>query len=141
MLGTVDTCLVGRPGEALLANVTVAFRDLAGRPLVVPSRPNGLRLALDPLSRRHGVRLDIVMAVDTGAAMKDVALSGQALTLLPRMAVKDEVGAVRFAAVKGVRPAIPRTIALALATHRPMSRAARFVAGRVRLLAAGVLRA
>lgn len=140
VLGTVDTCLVGRPGEDLLSNTTVAFRELAGRPLVLPSRPNGLRLALDQLSRRHGVRLDIVMEVDTGAAMKDVALSGQALTLLPRLAVKEEVVAGVLRAVKVVRPGIPRTIALSLATHRPMSKAARFVAVRLRQLAAQVLR-
>jgi LysR family nitrogen assimilation transcriptional regulator len=140
VLGTVDTCLVGRPDEPLLSNNTVAFRDLAGRQLVLPSRPNGLRLALDQLSRKHGVRLDVVMEVDTGTAMKDVALSGEALTLLPRLAVKDEVVAGVLRAVKVVRPGIPRTIALSLATHRPLSKAARFVAGRVRQLAARVLR-
>lgn len=140
VLGTVDTCLVGRPGEELLSNATVAFRDLAGRPLVLPSRPNGLRLALDQLSRKHRVHLDIVMEVDTGAAMKDVALSGQALTLLPRLAVKEELVAGALRAAKVVRPGIPRTIALSLATHRPMSKAARFVATRLRQLAAQVLR-
>lgn len=136
MLGTVDTCLVGRPGEDLLSNTTVAFRELSGRPLVLPSRPNGLRLALDQLSRKHGIRLNIVMEVDTGTAMKDVAICGQALTLLPRMAVKEEVLAGVLRAVQIVRPGIRRTVALSLATHRPP----RFVATRVRQLASQVLR-
>lgn len=140
VLGTVDTCLVGRPSEALLSNRVVAFRELAGVPLVLPSRPNGLRLALDQLSRKHGIRLNIVMEVDTGTAMKDVALSGHALTLLPHLAVKEEVDAGALRSVKVVRPGIRRTIALSLATHRPMSKAARFVAGRVRQLATQVLR-
>lgn len=140
VLGTVDTCLVGRPSEALLSNKVVAFRELAGLPLVLPSRPNGLRLALDQLSRKHGIRLNIVMEVDTGTAMKDVALSGHALTLLPHLAVKEEVVAGALRSVKVVRPGIRRTIALSLATHRPMSKAARFVAGRVRQLASQVLR-
>lgn len=140
VLGSVDTCLVGRPGDRLLAGDTVAFRDLASRPLVLPSRPNGLRLALDQISRRQGVGLYVVMEVDTGNAMKDVALSGEALTLLPRLAVNDEVRAGALRAVKVVRPGIPRTIALSLATHRPMSKAARFVAGRLRQLASRVLR-
>jgi len=140
ILGTVDTCLVGRPGHELLADTTVNFRELAGRSLVLPSRPNGLRLALDHLSRKHHVHLDVVLEVDTGAAMKDVALSGQALTLLPRLAVKEELDAGALRAVKVVRPAIPRTIALSLATHRPMSKAARFIAARLRQLAVQVLR-
>lgn len=139
ILGTVDTCLVGRPDDPLLSGGSVAFRDIGNRPLVLPSRPNGLRLALDQISRRHGLDLNVVMEVDTGNAMKDIALSGEALTLLPRLAVVDEVVAGRLRAVKVVRPAIPRTIALSLATHRPMSKTARFVAGRLRQLSASVL--
>jgi len=139
ILGTVDTCLVGRPDDPLLSGGSVAFRDIGNRPLVLPSRPNGLRLALDQISRHHGLDLNVVMEVDTGNAMKDIALSGEALTLLPRLAVVDEVVAGRLRAVKVIRPAIPRTIALSLATNRPMSKAARFVAGRLRQLAASVL--
>ena len=139
ILGTVETCLVGRPDDPLLSGGSVAFRDIASCPLVLPSRPNGLRLALDQISRRQGLDLNVVMEVDTGNAMKDIALSGKALTLLPRLAVVDEVVAGRLRAVKVVRPAIPRTIALSLATHRPMSKAARFVAGRLRQLAVSVL--
>ena len=138
ILGTVDTCLVGRPDDPLLSGGSVAFRDIGNRPLVLPSRPNGLRLALDQISRHHGLDLNVVMEVDTGNAMKDIALSGEALTLLPRLAVVDEVVAGRLRAVKVIRPAIPRTIALSLATNRPMSKAARFVAGRLRQLAASV---
>lgn len=140
VLGTVDTCLVGRPDEPILSANTVAFRELAGRSLVLPSRPNGLRLALDQLARKQGIHLDVVMEVDTGNAMKDVALSGEALTLLPRLAVKEEVVAGVLRAVKVVRPGISRTIALSLATHRPMSKAARFVVGRLRQLVSQVLR-
>jgi LysR family nitrogen assimilation transcriptional regulator len=43
-------------------------------------------------------------------------------------------------AVQIVRPGIRRTIALSLATHRPMPKAARFVATRVRQLASQILR-
>jgi hypothetical protein len=56
------------------------------------------------------------------------------------MAVKEEVVAGLLRAVQVVRPGIRRTIALSLATHRPLSKAARFVATRVRHLASQVLR-
>lgn len=135
VLGTVDTYLIGKAGSPLLAHDSVSFRALAGVPLVLPSTPNGLRTMLDQLSRRHGVRLDVVMEFDSAAGMKDVSLSGHAYTLLPLMAVKDELARRTLGAAKVVKPAIRRTIVLALTTQRPLSRAARFVAARVRSLA------
>ena len=135
VLGTAETWLIGRIDAPLLQADTVPFRALAGVPLVLPSVPNGLRTALDQLSRRHGVALRILMEVDSATAMKDVALSGHAMTLLPLMAVKEELAAGTLGAARLVKPAIRRTVALALTTQRPLSLAARFVAGRVRRLA------
>jgi LysR family nitrogen assimilation transcriptional regulator len=135
VLGTADTYLIGKAGATLLAERSVNFRALAGVPLVLPSAPNGLRVMLDQLSRRHGVRLQVVMEVDSSVSMKSVALSGHVFTLLPLMAVKEELALKTLGAARVVKPAIPRTIALALTTQRPMSRAARHVAARIRVLA------
>lgn len=135
VLGLADTYLIGRPGIPLLAAGSVPFKALAGVPLVLPSVPNGLRAMLDQLARRHGVRLDVVMEVDSSGSMKDVARSGHACTLLPLMAVKEELARGTLGAARVVKPAIRRTIALALTTQRPLSRAARHVAARIRVLA------
>jgi LysR family transcriptional regulator, nitrogen assimilation regulatory protein len=75
------------------------------------------------------------MEVDSSGSMKDVALSGHAVTLLPLMAVKEELKRKTLGAAKVVKPTIRRTIALALTTQRPLSRAARHVAARIRTLA------
>jgi LysR family nitrogen assimilation transcriptional regulator len=135
VLGTADTYLIARAGHPLLATPTLPFRALAGVPLVLPATPNGLRATLDQLSRRHRVQLQIVMEVDSAGTMKDVAVSGHACTLLPLMAVQGEIARGTLGAAKLVKPGIRRTIALALTTQRPLSRAARHVAGRVRALA------
>ncbi|NNU43370.1 LysR family transcriptional regulator [Ramlibacter montanisoli] len=135
VLGTADTWLIGKAGSPLLKEDGVPFKALAGVPLVLPSTPNGLRVTLDQLSRRHGIQLDIVMEVDSSGSMKDVALSGHAYTLLPLMAVKDELARGTLGAARVVKPGIRRTIALALTTQRPLSRAARHVASRIRALA------
>src|SRR3546814_10744179 len=88
----LDTYLVGKPHamSALGLGASVAFRALVDLPLVLPSAPNGLRTTLDMLERQRNVRLDIVMEVDTLTAMKDVAMSGHAFTLLPLPAIKEE---------------------------------------------------
>lgn len=140
VLGTADTYLIGKAGSPLLAQESVAFKALAGVPLVLPAVPNGLRAMLDQLARRHGVRLDIVMEVDSSSSMKDVALSGHAYTLLPLMAVREGLARRTLAAAVVVKPAIRRTIVLAATTQRPLSRAARHVIGRIRALAPKLIR-
>ncbi|MEJ8837334.1 LysR family transcriptional regulator [Ramlibacter sp. AN1133] len=140
VLGTADTYLIGQAGSALLAQDSVAFKSLAGVPLVLPSVPNGLRQTLDQLARRHGLRLEIVMEVDSSGSMKDVALSGLAYTLLPLMAVKEELARGTLGAAPVVKPGIRRTIVLAVTSQRPLTRAARHVAGRIRALAPRLVR-
>ena len=140
VLGSVETFLIGKPGSPALSAPTLAFKDLADIALVLPSKPNGLRATLDQLSRKHDIELQIVMEVDTGTAMKDVALSGHAYSLLPLMAVREEVTARTLAVARIVKPGIKRTISIALTTHRPLSNASRFVAARLRRLATMALR-
>lgn len=139
VLGKVETFLIGKTGRPELQAKTIAFRALGGLPLVLPAAPNGLRTTLDVLSRRHSVALDIVMDVDTATAMKDVAASGHAFTLLPITAVTQEIALGLLSACRVTSPGIRRTIALSLTRQRPLSEGARLVASRVRLLASGLL--
>ena len=99
-LGVVDTFLVGRSDHPAFQDRIFHFRRLAGLPLVLPSTPNGLRSTLDHIAREQRISLNIVMEVDTNTAMKDVAASDHALTILPMLAVQDDavrVGLLRFA--------------------------------------------
>lgn len=141
-LGRVDTYLVGQPQAlgVLGTGATIPFRALAGLPLVLPSTPNGLRATLDMLGRQRGVWPDIVMEVDTLTAMKDVAMGGHAFTLLPMLAIKDEIKTGKLAAIRIDRPVIGRTVALGLTKHRPLSKAARLVGTKVRELVSALLK-
>ena len=140
VLGKVETFLVGRPGSPRLQGETVAFGDLAGIPFVLPSTPNGLRTTVDMLARKRGIAIDVLMEVDTLTAMKDVAMSGHAFTLLPVTAIREELLAGTLAAVRVVKPGMRRTIALSLVRHRPLSQGARLVATMVRHLAVQLLK-
>lgn len=139
VLGKLETFLIGKAGRPELSGATVPFRAMAGIPLVLPSAPNGLRTTLDMLSRRHRVKLDVAMEVETATAMKDVAASGHAFTLLPLTAVAREVAAGELGACRVTHPGIRRTIALSLGRQRGLSEGARMVASRIRLLASGLL--
>lgn len=140
VLGKVDTFLIGKPGSPQLSEQTIAFRELEGIPLVLPATPNGLRTTLDTLGRKHGISIDVVMEVDTSTAMKDVAMSGHAFTLLPATAIREELIAGTLTAVRVVRPGIRRTIALGLTRHHPLSQGARLVASLVREFAVKLLK-
>lgn len=139
-LGVVDTFLVGRPDHLSFQNRIFHFRQLAGLPLVLPSTPNGLRSTLDHIAREQRISLNIVMEVDTNTAMKDVAASGHALTILPLLAVQDECREGRLAAVRISKPFVKRTIALSFTKQRPLSKAARLVGSRLRTFATKLLR-
>jgi len=133
-LGLVETYLVGKAGSLAGLGDGLPFDKLAQFPLILPSRPNGLRSTLDQLSRRKHIALDVVMEVDTLNAMKDVAASGHAFTILPKLAVIEDVRDGKLDAIRIHNPEIMRTIALSFTSQRPLSKAARLVGSRVREL-------
>lgn len=139
VLGYVDTYLVGSSARSDLGGKAIAFKQLAHVPLVLPGAPNGLRAILDQHSRQQGIRLNVALEVDSMATMKDVALSGTALTILPLLAVSQEIAEGRLHAVKIVNPGIRRTIALSITRQRPLSRAARITVAHVRKIASDLL--
>lgn len=134
ILATVATYLVCPPGHALASERTVAFHRLGGVPLVLPPTPNGLRLVLDQHARQQNIALDVALEVESLNTMKEVALCGHAMTILPLLAVDEEIRNGRLAAVEIVEPGLPRSIALGVTHHHPMSRAAKLVLSRLRAL-------
>jgi DNA-binding transcriptional LysR family regulator len=90
-LGVVDTYLVGKAGSLSGYGESIALAALPDFPLILPSRPNGLRTTLDQLARKHQVSLNVAIEVDTLNAMKDVAAVGGAFTVLPFLAVQEDV--------------------------------------------------
>jgi DNA-binding transcriptional LysR family regulator len=139
ILGYVETYLVGSAGNPISAAKTITFKELANLPLVLPAAPNGLRSILDQYARQKGVSLNVALEVDTLSAMKDVALTGVAFTILPLLAVRQEVSEGRLSATRIVNPGIRRTIALSITKQRPLSRAARITVARVRKLVSELL--
>jgi hypothetical protein len=88
-------------------------------------------------------RLESVAHESAGALTGTVhvgVLPSMSRPLLPLMALGEELKAGTLGASRVVGPEIPRTIALGLSTHRPLSRAARFVATRLRQLASEVVK-
>ena len=132
VLGYVDTYLVSKPGQRSAVGESIRFAELAGLPLAVPGAPNGLRSVLDQHARQQAVQLNVALEIDTLSAMKDVALTGAACTILPLMAVREEVAQGSLVAQRITEPAIRRVIALSVTHQRMLSRAGRLTVSRLR---------
>jgi len=71
LLISSSLALVGPPEGAPRAS-TITLRQLAGVPLVVPSRPHGLRVALDAAARRKRLTMNIVAEADSFQAQQAI---------------------------------------------------------------------
>ena len=103
----------------------VPFTELNQLPLVLPSRPSGLRILLDQIAARKHIAISVLMEANSLTTVKNVIAGGDSYTVLPFQAVFREVKAGILQASKIVSPGIDRTIALATTTQRPLSLAAR----------------
>lgn len=127
VLARMDTYLVGRPGNPLLATGQITFSQLSKVALAVPSAPNGLRAMLDQIARRKRVQLNIRIEIDTISAIKDVVRQSDVCGLMPYAAVYEEARAGMLMSARVLQPSIPRTITVGITRQRPISRATRAV--------------
>lgn len=116
---------VGTPAAGELAERTISFSDLHMLPLVLPGMPSGLRLHLEQIAKRKGIRLNIMMEANSLSIVKDIVAEGGFYTILPYQAVHREVSAGAFAVSKITGPVIDRSAALLTTTQKPLSFAAR----------------
>ena len=131
ILGEVATYLICAAAHPMAKRQSITLRELAGLPLVLPPAPNGLRSILDQHARQQAIALNVVLEVESLATMKEVAMGGHAMTILPMLGVDDEIRAGQLAALEIRDPAIPRTIAIGVTRHHPLSRASRYVLSRL----------
>ena len=66
-------------------------QDLAGVPLILPSREHGYRAGFELACERAGLRLTVVAEVDDMAMLRLVARDSGALALAPAVVVRDEL--------------------------------------------------
>lgn len=127
-LALVNTCLVGKPGNTLTSTPQVEFKNLDKLPLILPSIPNGLRVALGRIAQQEHIDLSVVMEADSLPIQKSIAMSGDAYAVLGSHAVRAEIAAGTLQAACIVNPRIMRTIVLSTTSAHPSTRASREVA-------------
>jgi len=130
-LATVDSHLIGAPGDRLTSAPEVPFAALHELPFILPGAPNGLRTALDALARQEHITLAPAIEADSLPLMRSTVAEARLYTVLPIHAVWSEVQEGRLQAAKIVSPGVQRIVSMALARTKGPARAVSAVASEI----------
>jgi LysR family nitrogen assimilation transcriptional regulator len=127
-----DLCLLGAVSPPAAEEHSIRFADLAGLPLIMPSKPHGLRSIIENVANKLGVRLNIEMKIDAYHAMVDLAEAGLGYTILPFMAIKQRALAGRLRTWVIREPNVTGVLSVATSTQRPRTPATRHLLDSVK---------
>jgi len=118
-----DLHLVGPATSGLDPSAACTMRSLDKFPLVLPSRPHGLRAVVEAAARKVRVEIKLKFEADSYRVLKDLVEAGLGYTVLPASAIRRELraGALRSTPFKS--PKLRREIVLALPSSRTDTRA------------------
>lgn len=119
---TEDLCLVG-PGSAN-ARGPARLKEVARLPMVLPGHASGLRVLVEEAAAAEQVEYNVVLEIDSVAAIKEMVLADIGYTILPIGAVKREVDEGRLSARRFEKPTVSRRMYLTYSAQRPASNAA-----------------
>jgi DNA-binding transcriptional LysR family regulator len=107
-----DLVLVGPPDADISPAKPVAVAAFARLPLVLPSRPHGLRIMLEGAALKAKVKLDVRFEADSFRVLKDLVEKGLGYTALPLSSFSREasLGRLRYAPL--VQPKVTRELIL-----------------------------
>ena len=121
-----DVYLIGAAGKrGARLTATVRLADLPQYPLIIPSRPNVFRNLIESECARHGVRLDVLLEIDSINAVLDLVERGIGYAVLTRDALEGHPGVRALTAARIISPAISTPLVIATAAQRPLSSLAR----------------
>lgn len=110
--------IVGLPETGFRADQPFAFEKLEGMPLVLPSAPHGLRSLVENAATLMGIPLNVVAETNAMSIQKSLVLAGHGITILPTIAVAEDIAKNILAAAPLVEPSLNRKIVLALPSNR-----------------------
>jgi LysR family nitrogen assimilation transcriptional regulator len=132
-----ELLIIGPPADrsrmdAPASGAEVPLSAMTDLPLILPSRPHGLRRLIDETAASHGHALNVVMDVDSFHTMLELVRSGLGYTILPPASVVREPVGESFTTWKIVDPQFTRTLYVATAAQRSTAVAKRELARLVR---------
>jgi LysR family nitrogen assimilation transcriptional regulator len=97
----------------------IALREIAHLPLVIPSRPNSLRMLVEAEMANLGVRPRIALEIDGVGAILDLVADGAGAALLSRNAVNHSHSPAALQMRDVTDPPLRTRLSLATSSQRP----------------------
>ncbi len=119
--------VVGLPDSGLHADEPVPLATLAGQRLILPSAHHGIRILVDHACKAADISLNLSVETNALSVQRSLVLGRHGLTILPPIAVADDLAQGRLAGAPLCKPDISRTIVLALPANRSTARPVRRV--------------
>ena len=95
------------------------MRDVAKVPLVIPTRPNAIRMLVESELANLGCRPQVVLEVDGVSAILDLVADGEGAAILSRHAVATSSQPQAFATRPISAPALRSQLAVGMSSQRP----------------------
>ncbi len=113
--------LVSARGHGFANVESIPFADLEKIPLIIPGRPHGLRLRIDEIAAKVGVRLNIILEIDGLNAILDLVHNGVGCSILTPPAIYGYRHGGEMMLTKLVRPAVVSNVVAVTSKQRPMT--------------------
>lgn len=117
--------VVGPPSSELKPTHPVPFSELSQWSMILTSAPHGIRSLLELACRDAGVTLNVAAETNSMDVQKTLVACGHGFTVLPAIAVNEDVTRGLLRAAPLCNPELQRRIALALPNTRRMAIAVR----------------
>jgi len=111
--------LIGlRQGKAKAQGEALTLKEISSLPLVIPSRPNAIRMAVETEMAGIGCKPDIALEIDGVAAILDLVADGVGYAILPRHALSTSPRPEIYQLRPITKPRLISRLALATAAGR-----------------------
>lgn len=114
--------VIGPPDAQLHRKRAVPLRELAKHPVVLPSAPHGLRTLIEHACAVEKVQLDVRVESNALSVQRRLVMAGMGWTVLPPIAVADDLTAGRLSGKELASPTIKRKVVLGSSAQRPLPR-------------------
>ena len=106
------------PGLSEDPPTPISLREVAEMPLVIPSRPNAIRMQVETEMANIGCRPTVALEIDGVSAILDLVADGAGAALLSRNAVSSSIRPSAYR-IRSVNPQLKTRLCLATSSQRP----------------------
>jgi len=118
---------------------SIPLREVAALPLVIPSRPNAIRMLVESEMAKLGCVPNVALEIDGVGAILDLVEDGAGSAILSSNAVKTSVRPTAFALRPIGSPPLRSKLAMAMSSQRPATLTQKAALALIRQLALKLL--